>query len=61
MDEEWSLGYPDEISHFVDCVRLDKDPMWGMRGEDGRAALEIVTAIYESARTGKSVTLGARS
>ncbi len=61
VDEEWSLGYPDEISHFVDCVRLDKDPMLGMRGEDGRAALEIVMAIYESARIGKSVTLGARS
>ncbi len=41
--------------HFVDCVRLDKDPMPGVRGEDGRAALEIVMAIYESAREGKAV------
>ena len=57
VDEEWSLGYPDEISHFVDCVRSDKDPMYGIRGQDGRAALEIVTAVYESARMGKSVKL----
>jgi predicted dehydrogenase len=55
VDEEWSLGYPDEISHFVDCVRLDKEPMWGIRGEDGRAALQIVMAIYESAKSGKAI------
>ena len=55
VDEELSLGYPDEISHFVDCVRLDKDPMPGVRGEDGRAALKIVMAIYESAREGKAI------
>ncbi|MFC1716925.1 Gfo/Idh/MocA family protein [Candidatus Poribacteria bacterium] len=61
VDEELSLGYHDEISHFVDCVRLDKDPMRGVRGQDGRTALEIVMAIYESARTGKSVTLDGRS
>lgn len=60
VDEEWSLGYPDEISHFVDCVRSNKGPMWGVRGEDGRAALEITLAIYESARTGRLVTLGMR-
>ena len=57
VDEEWSLGFPDEISHFVDCVRLDRDPMPGVRGEDGRTALEIVMAIYKSAREGASVKL----
>ncbi len=60
VDEEWSLGYPDELSHFIDCVRHDKHPMWGVRGEDGRAALEIVTAIYQSAREGKSIKLAPR-
>ena len=57
VDEEWSLGYPDEISHFVDCVRTDKEPQRGVRGEDGRAALEIAMAIYESAREGRSIRL----
>jgi len=55
VDEERSLGYWDEISHFVDCVRLDEEPMSGVRGQDGRAALKIVMAIYESARSGESV------
>jgi len=57
VDEEWSLGYPDEIAHFVDCVRLDRDPMRGIRGEDGRAALAVVTAIYESAKEGRAIEL----
>jgi len=57
VNEEWSLGYLDEISHFVDCVRLNKDPMPGVGGEDGRAALQIVIAIYDSAKKGKSITL----
>ena len=57
VDEKWSLGYPDEISHFIDCVRLDEDPMPGVRGEDGRAALQIVIAIYDSARKRRSIEL----
>jgi len=57
VEEKWSLGYPQEISHFVDCVRLGKEPMSGVRDEDGRAALKIVMAIYDSARTGRSVEL----
>ena len=32
----------------------------GVRGEDGRAALEIVNAIYESARVGKAIKLAPR-
>jgi predicted dehydrogenase len=58
VDEEWSLGYPDEIAHFIDCVRSDKEPMYGIKGEDGLAALKIVMAIYESAREGKAIKLG---
>lgn len=57
VDEERSLGYPDEISHFIDCVRLDREPMRGVRGQDGRAALEITLAIYESAVKGRLVKL----
>lgn len=57
IDEEASLGYIDEIAHFLDCVLEDKAPMWGMRAEDGLAALKITMAVYESARTGKMVRL----
>lgn len=57
VDEEWSLGYPNEISHFIDCIRLDKEPMWGIRGEDGREALKIVMAIYESSKKGEAIRI----
>jgi len=57
VDEERNLGYPDEIAHFVDCVRSDTQPKVGVRGEDGLRCLEVVMAIYESARTGQVVSL----
>ena len=55
VDEIQSLGYFNEISHFVDCVRNNTEPKEGTRGEDGLKALAVVTAIYESAETGKLV------
>ena len=55
VDEERNLGYLDELAHFVDCVRKDAEPMFGVRGEDGLAALEITFAIYDSAKSGKTV------
>jgi len=57
IDEEASLGYIDEINYFVDCVLEDKEPMWGVRAEDGLEALKITMAIYESARQGKVIRL----
>lgn len=57
VDEERNLGYPDEIAHFVDCVRAEEQPKFGVRAEDGVRALEVVMAIYESARTGQVVPL----
>ena len=57
IDEEASLGYIDEISHFVDCVIENKDPMQGVRAEDGLKILEIVMAVYESANKGRAITL----
>ena len=43
------------MAHFVECVRDDKEPL--VKGEDGRAVLEIIFAAYESARTGCKVSL----
>ena len=57
IDEESSLGYIDEISYFLDCVRNNKQVMWGVRGEDGKVALQIVLAIYQSMRDGKTIKL----
>ena len=57
VDEEWLLGYPQEMAHFVDCVQRDREPMWGARGEDGLEALQIVMAVYESAKSGARIEL----
>jgi len=54
-EEEWNYGFPQEMAHFVDCVRNDKKPL--VTGEDGRAVLEAIFAAYESARTGQKVQL----
>jgi predicted dehydrogenase len=54
-EEIWNYGFPQELAHFVDCVRHDKQPL--VTGEDGRAVLEVIFAAYQSAGTGKKVTL----
>jgi myo-inositol 2-dehydrogenase / D-chiro-inositol 1-dehydrogenase len=54
-EENWNYGFHAEMAHFVDCVQNDKQPM--VTGEDGRAVLEAVFAAYESARTGRKISL----
>ena len=55
FEEAFNQGYPQELLHFVDCVRNNKQPL--VTGEDGRAVLEIIHAAYTSARDGKKVSL----
>jgi predicted dehydrogenase len=52
FDEKNSLGYPAEISHFVDCALAGIDARRGLRGIDGLEALRVVTMIYKSADQG---------
>jgi predicted dehydrogenase len=47
------ISFRNEVNHFVDCVLHDKQPK--VTGADGRAALKIALAAYESVRTGKAV------
>jgi predicted dehydrogenase len=54
-EEEWNYGFPQEMAHFVDCVKHDKPPL--VTGEDGRVVLQAVFAAYESARTGCKVQM----
>jgi predicted dehydrogenase len=54
-EEEWNYGYPQEMAHFVDCIRNDKQPL--VTGEDAKVVLEAIFAAYESAGTGKKVKL----
>ncbi len=57
VDEFMSLGYVNEINHFVGCVINDKAPQAGTTGEDGLSALKTVFAIYESAEKAKLIRL----
>ena len=54
-EEAYNYGFHQEMAHFVDCVRHDRKPL--VTGEDGRAVLEVIFAAYESARTGRKVSL----
>src|SRR5258705_5001767 len=55
FEEAFNQGYPQELKHFIECVRNDTAPVTS--AEDGRAVLEIMYAAYQSARTGQKVSL----
>jgi predicted dehydrogenase len=55
FEELWNYGFPQEMEHFINCVRDDQQPL--ETGEDGKAVLEILYAAYESACTGTKVSL----
>ncbi len=52
----WYLGHRRQIQDMVDAIREDRPPM--VTGEEGRKPLEIILAIYQSARTGQPVKPG---
>lgn len=55
FEEVWNYGFPQEMAHFVECVLENRQPL--ETGEDGKAVLEILFAAYESAATGRRITL----
>ena len=54
-EELWNYGFPQEMAHFVDCVKNDLTPL--VTGEDGRAVLEVLFAAYASAGEGKKIMM----
>jgi predicted dehydrogenase len=54
-EEIWNYGFVQEMAHFVDCVKYDREPL--ITGYDARAVLEAIFAAYESAGTGRKVKL----
>ena len=55
FDETWNYGFPQEMEHFVRCMRGEDEPR--STGEDGRAVLEAVIAAYASAGRGERIVL----
>lgn len=55
FEEAFNQGYPHELRHFIECVQQNKEPL--VKGEDGRAVLEIIYAAYASAAQGKKIML----
>jgi predicted dehydrogenase len=54
-EEAWNYGFPQEMAHFVGCVRDDRQPL--CTGEDGKAVLEVIFAAYASAGQGRRIDL----
>jgi len=55
FEELWNYGFPQELQHFVDCIRNGTQP--SVTAEDGRAVLEIIQAAYASAGIHSRITL----
>ncbi|MFX1569901.1 MAG: Gfo/Idh/MocA family protein [Promethearchaeota archaeon] len=50
-EESWSFGYPQEISHFINCIIQNRKPLTD--GKFGQKILRIVDAMYKSSKTKK--------
>lgn len=55
----WHLSHKRQIKDMIDAICEDREPL--VNGVEGRKPLEIVLAVYESARTGKTVRLNGGS
>ena len=49
------VGHMEQLKDFVKAIQLGKKPR--ITGDEGRKAVEIILAIYQSAWTGKKVSL----
>lgn len=53
---DWkSASMRKEVAHFVECVMMNKEPL--VTGEDGRRGIELAIKSYESAKSGKKVSI----
>ena len=55
VDEEWILGYPQEIRDFVEAVAFDRLPLSG--ADLGRQVVKVMYAAYQSAEEGRRIQL----
>jgi len=55
VDEDWLLGYPQEIEDFVTTLAEDRPPLCS--GRLGLEVVRVIYAAYQSAEEGKRVEL----
>ena len=54
-DEEWMLGYPQEMQDFMEAIAFDRAPLSGL--ELAKQVVEVVYAGYVSIEEGRKVPL----
>jgi predicted dehydrogenase len=57
VDENESLGYRNELSHFLACMQDDREQMHGTDAQSGFNTFRIIDALYRSHREGKTISL----
>jgi len=55
MPPHFRLAYARMVQEMIDCIEEDREHY--SNGKEGRAALELIMAVYESQRTGARVKL----
>jgi predicted dehydrogenase len=55
IDEEWLLGYPQEIRDFVEAIGQNRSPV--STAELGREVVKVTYAAYQSAEEGRRIIL----
>ncbi len=55
FEEIWNYGFPQEMKHFVECVRTGATPL--ENGHDGRVVVEAIHALYASAAENRRIAL----
>ena len=55
IPSHFRLAYARVVQEMIDCIEEDREHY--SNGKEGRAALELIMAVYESQRTGAKVNL----
>jgi predicted dehydrogenase len=55
VDEEWLLGYPQEIRDFVEAVAFERQPL--ADAQLGREVTKVIYAAFLSAEEGRRISL----
>ena len=52
----WGDAHREQLRDFIHAIETGGQPM--IHGAEGRKPLEIILAVYESAKSGREITLG---